>query len=267
MYLIGERINGMFNDIKTAIQTKDEKIIQQWVEKQLSSVVDALDVSVGPAAENPIDAMVWLVKTIRKFTDITLSIDTTKYEVMQAGIETAGVGKSIINSCSADEENLEKFIPLMKKHNSKMIVLTMTKNGIPRDFSSRVELAANIISKCVENEVDIENIFIDAVILPLNVAQDQCVEVLETISQIKLLSNPAPKTILGLSNVSQKTSSRSLINRTFLVLALSRGLDAAILDVNDRELIISMITAEFLLNKHIYCDNFIDSYLKNKKTK
>lgn len=114
----------------------------------------------------------------------------------------------------------------------------------------------------MELGIDTSNLYIDAVILPVNVAQQHAIAVLEIIRQSKLLCDPAPKTILGLSNVSQGTVCRPLVDRTFLVMALASGLDSAIVNPLDKDLIDSMITAELLLGKNIYCDSFLDAYRK-----
>jgi 5-methyltetrahydrofolate corrinoid/iron sulfur protein methyltransferase len=65
-----------------------------------------------------------------------------------------------------------------------------------------------------------------------------------------------------LSNVSQGTHVRSLVNRTFLVMAVASGLDAAILDPLDTGLMDAMITAELIMNKQIYCDSYLEAYRK-----
>jgi 5-methyltetrahydrofolate corrinoid/iron sulfur protein methyltransferase len=256
MYIIGERINGMFKDVARAIKTKDKKIIQDLVLKQIQAGASALDVNVGTAAAEPITAMEWLVDSIQEVTDITLAVDTTKLAVMEAGLKRCK-SKPIINSTSADDEKLNNFIPLAKKHNASLIGLTMSKKGIPQDAPSRIELAAKIVSCWQEAGLDTKDLFIDAVILPVNVAQAHCPEVLEAIRQTKMLAGPPPKTILGLSNVSQGAKYRSLINRTYLVMALTSGLDAAILDPLDKELMEAALSAELLLNKTIYCDSYL----------
>jgi 5-methyltetrahydrofolate corrinoid/iron sulfur protein methyltransferase len=96
--------------------------------------------------------------------------------------------------------------------------------------------------------------------LPCNVTQPTAGHVLEAIRNVKLLADPPPKTVLGLSNVSQGTQQRELINRTYLVMALCAGLDAAIVDVLDAELMDAMITAELLMNRAVYCDDFLRAY-------
>lgn len=261
MYIIGERINGMFEDIKKAIISRDEGILRDWVARQKDAGADALDVNVGPASAEPVQAMEWLVKTIRKFADLPLSIDTTKFDVMEKGLALAGEG-SILNSVNGDNEKLDRFLPLVKKYKTKFIALTMDKKGIPKDCEGRVEIAANIVAKAVEYEIDINDIFIDAVILPVGVAQEHLPEVLETIKQVKMISDPSPRTVLGLSNVSQKTLDRPLINRTYLIMAVAFGLDSAILDPTDKPLVDAGITAELLMNKAIYCDNYLEAYRK-----
>ena len=65
---------------------------------------------------------------------------------------------------------------------------------------------------------------------------------------------------MGLSNLSQGTSERSLINRIFLAMAISRGMDSAIVDVLDEALMNVVATAEMLMNKQIYSDSFLKAY-------
>jgi 5-methyltetrahydrofolate corrinoid/iron sulfur protein methyltransferase len=45
-------------------------------------------------------------------------------------------------------------------------------------------------------------------------------------------------------------------------MAIGSGLDAAILDPLDKELMDGLITAELILEKQIYCDSYLDAYRK-----
>jgi 5-methyltetrahydrofolate corrinoid/iron sulfur protein methyltransferase len=77
----------------------------------------------------------------------------------------------------------------------------------------------------------------------------------------KIMSDfPGVNTICGLSNVSFGLPERRLINRSFLVLCMSYGLSAAILDPTDKQLMASLLAAEMLLGRDEYCENFIDAY-------
>ncbi len=259
MYVVGELINGMYKDVRRAIQDKDKLLIQSLAKRQLEAGADALDVNVGPAAVDPLIAMEWLINSIQEVTNAPLCIDSTKFNVIEKGLQLTR-SKAIINSTSADDDKLEKYIGLAKKYDARLIALTMDKKGVPRDRATRTELALKIVSKAMELDFSVDNLFIDPVVLPSNVAQAQGVELLESLKEFKLLCDPAPNSIVGLSNVSQGTSERNLINRTFLVMAISSGLGAAILDPLDKDLMDAMITCELLLNKNIYCDSFLTAY-------
>ncbi|NIM05384.1 MAG: dihydropteroate synthase [Armatimonadetes bacterium] len=266
MYVIGERINGMFKDVRKAIQECNTEIVQNLAKAQLEAGANALDVNVGPAAADATEAMVWLVQTIRQVTQAPLAIDTTKPEVMEAGLAEAGAG-SIINSTTGQEEKLTVFMPMAQKHKAAIIALTIDEKGIPRDAAGRTEIALRIVASAFENGIeDMQRLFIDPVILPVNVAQTVPQQVMDALREVRLLSDPPPKTVLGLSNVSQGTALRSLINRTYLVMAIAAGLDGAILDPMDEELMNAGITAELLLDKQVYCDDYLKAYLSSVKS-
>lgn len=260
MLVIGERINGMFSDVGKAIAAKDKTVIQDLAQRQVSGGASILDVNVGPASADAKDAMKWLVETIQEVVNVPLCLDSTKSDVIEAGLRLVKQ-KAIINSTTAAQEKLDVLIPMAKKYNAGLIGLTMEK-GIPRDRNERSQYAAQIISACMEAELNLSDLYLDPIILPVNVAQPQALEVLEAIREFQLLSDPPPKTVVGLSNVSQGTEHKSLINRTFMIMAVAMGLEAAIADPMDRELMDAVVTADLLLNKHIYCASFMDAYKK-----
>ena len=261
MFIIGELINGMYTNIGNAIKEKDKSAIQKCARLQVDAGADALDVNCGTASKKPLEDIQWLVQVIREVTDKPLAIDSSKPQVIEAGLKAAKAG-TIINSTTADAQKLDVLIPLAKQYNAKLIGLTISSKGIPQNKDQRLESAATIVAACEEKAFPIEDLYIDPIVLPVNVAQAQMKDILESIREFKIISQPSPKTIVGLSNVSQGTKARSLVNRTFLTMALAYGLDAAILDPLDKDLMDSLITAELVLNNHIYCDSFLNAYRK-----
>lgn len=261
MLVIGELINGMYREIGRAIAEKDKAVIQKVAKQQVDAGAHLLDVNTGPLSKNPAEDMKWLTDTIQGAVDAPLCFDSTRPAAIEAGLKLAK-HKAMINSTSADDEKLNTLLPLAKKYNARIIGLTMDKTGVPRDRFKRSEHALKIISGCMEHGIDPEDVYIDPIVLPVNVAQPQATEVLESIREFKLISDPPPKTVVGLSNVSQGAKGRDLINRTFLVMAIASGLSAAILNPLDKELMDAMITAELILNKNIYCDSYLDAYRK-----
>jgi len=261
MFVIGELINGMYQVIAQAIKNKDKSAIQKCALAQIEAGADALDVNCGPGSKDPLADIQWLVETIQEVTDKMIVLDSSKAKVIESGLKVIR-NKVMINSTMADPEKLEVLAPLAKKYNAKLIGLAMSSKGVPQNKDQRLELAAVIVAFCQDAGFPIEDLYLDPIVLPVNVGQAQMVDILESIKDFKIISQPAPKTVVGLSNVSQGTSVRGLVNRTFLVMAAAYGLDAAILDPKDTELMNALITAELILNKQIYCDSFLDAYKK-----
>lgn len=256
MFIIAERINGMFKDVGRAIVSRDKKFIQDLAIAQIERGAQALDVNVGPGSSNPFDDMIWLIQVLEEVTDKPLVIDSPSVEVMQKVLPEVK-NPAIINSTTAEDHKLQVLLPLAKQYKAKIIALTIDKGGVPKDAEARLELAVKIITSAQEAGLAVNDVYIDPVLLPVNVAQDHCPEVLRALREVKLLSDPAPLTVVGLSNVSQGAKQRSLINRTFAVMALACGLDAAILDPLDEELIKAIKTAEILLNRQIFCPDYL----------
>jgi len=263
MFVIGERINGMFKEVRKGIEKKDKGIIQNVAKRQLDAGADALDINVGPAKGKALDNMVWLVEAVQEVTDAPLCIDTPKFDVTKAGLE-ACKNPRIINSTKATEEALERYSALAVETKSQLIALTIDATGVPGDADGRVMMGATIVTKCMEAGMNVPDVIIDPVILPVNVAPKGPVAVMEAIRQLKMLSDPPPKFVIGLSNVSQSCRETHVINRIYLAMAISAGLDAAIMDATDKDLMAAGITAELLLEKQIYCDDYINAYMQSK---
>jgi 5-methyltetrahydrofolate corrinoid/iron sulfur protein methyltransferase len=256
MIIVGEKINGMFKAVGKAIDTRDKKVIQKLAIDQLNAGAHILDVNTGPGVENAPEVMKWLVHTIQEVTDAPLAIDTPNIETMIAGVKEVK-GRVLINSCTAESEKMTKLFPLAKECNAEVICVTLNEKGIPSDPTGRCELAMQLITNAMELGISTEMLYLDPIILPIAAAQDQTENIFETLSLFKKLCEPAPKTIVGLSNVSSGTKERPLINRTYLIMLMAHGLDAAVLNPLDTELMNAVKTAEILLNKKLYCDDYL----------
>ena len=261
MIIIGELINGMYKDVARAIANREADIIQHLALEQVKEGASMLDVNTGPYSKDPVGDMKWLVETIQTAVEVPLSLDSTRADVIEEGLKLARK-RAVINSTSADAEKMDIIFGLAKRYNAQIIGITMDRSGVPNNKEKRLEIAQAMVAKAIECAINTEDLYLDPVLLPLNVAQAQALEVLESIREFRLLCNPPPQTVFGLSNLSQGIKARSLINRTFLTMAIANGLTSVILDPLDKKLMDALITAELLLNKNIYCESFLDAYRK-----
>lgn len=256
MLVISERLNGLFKAVGNALDARDKQALQNLTLEQVKLGANMLDVNTGPGRDDTAADLAWMIETIQEATDTPLCIDTPKMDAMEAGLEVVK-GKVLINSTTAEANKMEKLFPIAAKYNADIIALTLDEKGIPNDAASRGEMALTMITKAMEHGVPTENIYLDPLILPVGAAQDQGPKVLEALDMFRTLCDPAPKTVVGLSNISNNTKQRPLINRTYLIMLMAHGLDAAIMDPADAELMNAVKTSEILMNKKLYADDFL----------
>lgn len=239
MLLIGENIHIISKTIQSALAERNEEFVLNMIKKQ--SHMDYIDLNVGPAKKQLEGVLSWLCTLVESNTDLKISLDSTNSEEIRRGLEASKNPQNcLINSTSADEARLEKSTALAAEFGSSLIALTMNKElGIPKFADERLNLAFEIFEKCTETGIKNGKIFFDPLILPISVDQSQAQESLNTITMIKESFDPSVMTTIGLSNISNGSPSeiRPLINRVFAVLAHGAGLDSAIIDSFDAELI------------------------------
>lgn len=259
MIIIGEKINVMSKSLGKAMQERNPEPILEMAKKQVEAGANYLDINIGPATKGGPELMEWLVTTIQSEMDIPLSLDTTNYEAMEAGLKVHK-GKAIVNSASGEPERLEKMSDLAAKYNAALIGLCLTSEGIPRDASERAAVATEILMKTMEKGIPTEDLYLDPLVLPVSVAQKDAQEVMEAIKVFKQLADPPPKTVVGLSNVSNSTPDavKSWLDRTLLAMLMAVGLDGAILNPLDKDLMATLKTALVFRNEILYCHSYLD---------
>jgi 5-methyltetrahydrofolate corrinoid/iron sulfur protein methyltransferase len=268
MIIFSERINGMYRDVRKAINGRDKSVVQELTKEQVAGGADVMDINLGPTKGDPVENFVWLAETVREVTDLPISLDSAKPKVLAEAVprvkQALPDAKLVINSSTAEPDCMAKLVPVAAENGASIIGLTMDHEGVPGDVEKRVECGATFFMTAMEAGILPDDIYLDPIILPVNVAPKQPLHVMEAIRQLGMLSDPPPHFILGLSNVSQKCLMRHLINRTYLVMCIPAGLDAAIMDAADRELVEAALSAEVLLEKHLYSDDYIKAWKMQK---
>jgi 5-methyltetrahydrofolate corrinoid/iron sulfur protein methyltransferase len=268
MIIFSERVNGMYRDVRGAINERDKKIVQDLTREQVAGGADVIDVNIGPTKGDPLASFVWLAEAVHEVTDKPISLDSAKAnllaQVVPAVRNALPEAKLILNSCTAAPEYMDKLIPVAAENRTGMIGLTMDQDGVPGNVEKRVECGAVVLMSAMEAGIPVEDIYLDPITLPINAAFKQQENVVNAIRELAIVNDPPPHFIIGLSNVSTKCLLNSLLNRTFLVMCMTAGLDAAIMDAADKDLVEAAVTAEVLLGKHLYSDDFIKAWKMQK---
>lgn len=254
MIFIGERINTGFKDVKQAVMDKNPAPLQKWARRQAKAGATFLDVNLGAVSAKPED-MCWMIETVQDAVETPICIDTNKPNILAEAIKVCRPGM-LINSTTAADEKLDAMMPIAAEHNASIIGLSMDETGTPKSADKRVENAGKVLAKAMELGIEPDRVFLDPIVMPLKYMQDQATMILEAARQFTLFSDPPPHMVFGLSNISNGTTHKKLINRTFLVMGIGCGVDAAICDVLDTDLVNAAKTADLVMNREIYADSY-----------
>ena len=228
--IIGERINPTGKKLfKQALVENNIDYILTQALSQINGGAELLDVNVGHPEIDEKQMMVRVLKAIQSVCDAPLQIDSTKPEVLDAGLRYYN-GKPIINSVNGEEKSLASVLPLVKKYGASVVGLTLDENGIPKTAEGRFAIAKRIVERAEALGIDRRDVYIDCLTLTVSAEQDACRETLKALHRVK--TELGCKTCLGVSNISFGLPNRELVNRTFLTMAMEEGLDLPIINPN-----------------------------------
>jgi cobalamin-dependent methionine synthase I len=261
MLVIGELINATRKKVGAAIENRDAAFIRELAERQTQAGADIIDVNAGiPGREA--ESLEWLIGVVQEVTDLPLSIDSSDPEAVRRAIPLCK-RRPLLNSITDLFESSAGFLPILKEHHPRVIALCMSPAGTPSGVDDRLQTASRLVETLTSAGIELNDIFVDPCVLPISTGSEQGPAVLEAISRI-MKEFPGVHTSVGLSNVSFGIPARKLVNEVFLMLLLARGLDAAILDPCDHQLMANIIAAEALLGRDEFCVKYLRAFRTGK---
>ena len=169
----------------------------------------------------------------------------------------------LINSITLEAERLHTLLPLALEYNSGVIALCQSSDMLAHTATQKLELAAQLIEKVIHAGISLDKLYIDPLVYPLSSDPQSGVATLAAIEQIMSLY-PGVHTVCGLTNISYGLPNRSLVNRSFLIACISRGLDAAIIDPTDNRTYGALKAATMIMGLDDYCMEFVTAYREGR---
>jgi 5-methyltetrahydrofolate--homocysteine methyltransferase len=262
MLIVGELINSSRKVIKAAIDAEDAEAIKKIAKDQAESGAGYIDVNAGTYVGKEDRYMKWLVETVQKAVDIPCCIDSPDPKVVEAALELHK-GTPMINSISLEKERWDALMPVVAGSDVKVIALCMSDSGMPESKDDRLSIAGELVNSLVKNNVPVENIYVDPLVQPISTNDSYGMEFMNAVEAI-MTEFPGVHTICGLSNISYGLPERKLLNQTFMVMAICKGLDSAIINPLDTRMMASVYAAETLAGRDEFCGNYLAAYREEK---
>lgn len=232
--LIGERINPTGKKrFQQALRDGDIGYILNEAITQEEKGVHVLDVNVGLPEINEVEMLTSCVREIQSVTSLPLQIDTSNPEAMEQALRIYN-GKAMVNSVSGKQESMDAILPLVAKYGGVVVCLTLDEQGIPDTAEGRYAIAEKIYGEAKKYGIPPCDLIFDPLAMAISSDPHGAQVTLDTISLIRQRLDG--KCSLGVSNVSFGLPNRDLITASFFLMALERGLAAAIMNPFSMEL-------------------------------
>ncbi len=262
MIIIGELINASRKAIGAAIEGKDAEAIKKVARDQFEAGANFIDVNAGIFVGEEPAYLKWLVETVQEEVDAPCAIDSPDPKAIEAGL-AVHKGTPMINSISLEKERYDKLLPILAGTDLRVIALCMSDEGMPETVEDRLKIADKLVNGLIQKNVKVENIFVDPLVQPISVNNTFGVEFLDSVEEI-MKRFPGIHTACGLSNISYGLPARKFMNQAFMVMAIAKGLDGAIMNPLDQKMMANIIAAEALAGKDKFCMSYLKAFRAKK---
>lgn len=249
MIIIGEKINGAIPAVRQAIAERNADFITERTLLQVQAGAEYLDCAPSTAPEIEYETMCWLIDRMQSATEVPLCIDSPNAKLLARILEEGRVKKpGMVNSVNEEGDKCETIFPLIAGTDWNVIGLTCDRDGIPAQPEKKIDIAKSIIDKAVKYGVRLENLHIDPCVMALATMPSAMLD-LET--AIRGIHEYAPQVKLtgAISNVSFEMPARRFVNMGCMAYAIRAGLDSAILDPCNNDLMSLIYACEALTMK------------------
>jgi 5-methyltetrahydrofolate--homocysteine methyltransferase len=258
MIIIGEKINGSIPSMAKAIAEKNEDHIRNLAKRQADAGASFIDVcaSVSPDAE--LETLKWLIGLVQEVTDTPISIDSPNAKVFAQAMEFCK-RPGLINSVSMEGDKIERVFPIIAGTKWECITLLCDDTGIPKSAKKRLGVFDAIMKKAEDYKISPARLHVDPVVEMLCASEDGIGKITTTIKTVKERC-PDIHVTGGASNISYNLPLRKFINRGFIILCMGAGMDSAIVDPLNQDMLGLIYAAEALLGRDEMCMEYIGAY-------
>ena len=259
MIIVGELSNASRKAIKAAIEAQDAQAIKKVAKDQHAAGATYIDVNAGVFVGKEADYLRWLVEVTQEAIDgAPCCIDSPDPKSIEVAL-SVHKGIAIINSISLEKERYEALLPVVAGTDLKVVALCMSDKGMPETAEDRLKIADELINKLVQNNIPLDNIYVDPLVQPVGARNDYGIEFLNAIDGI-MTRFKGVHTMCGLSNISYGLPQRKFLNMVFAMMAIAKGLDGLIINPLDKQMMAGIIAAETLAGRDDYCGSYLQAY-------
>lgn len=258
MIIIGEKLNGSIPSVAKAIADKDAELIKERARKQAEAGATFLDVCASVEEDVEVETLKWMIDLVQEVTDTPICVDSPSAKSCVAAIPFCK-RPGLVNSVSLEGDKIDRIFPVIADTDWECVALLCDNDGIPDSVERRMKVFHGIMEKAKEYGIAPSRLHIDPLVVTLSTDETALTVFADCCRQIKA-EYPEIHITSGLSNISFGLPVRKNINQAFMVLAMNAGMDSAIVDPTNKNMIGMIYATDALLERDEYCLNYIGKF-------
>lgn len=258
MIIIGEKLNGSIPSVAKAIAEKDADLIRERARMQAEAGATFLDVCASVEEDVEVETLKWMIDLVQEVTDTPICVDSPSAKSCVAAIPFCK-RPGLINSVSLEGDKIDTIFPVIADTGWECVALLCDNDGIPDSVERRMKIFFGIMEKAKQYGIAPSRLHIDPLVVTLGTDQTALTVFADCCRRIKY-EYPEIHITSGLSNISFGLPVRKNINQAFMVLAMNAGMDSAIVDPTNKNMIGMIYATNALLERDEYCLQYIDKF-------
>ena len=258
MIIIGEKINGSIPAVKEAIEKRDAAFIADRAVKQAGAGAHFIDVCASTAPEHEIETLKWLMAVVQEAVETPLCIDSPNPRAIEAVFQYANK-PGLLNSISEEGDKCALLLPLLAGNSWEVVGLTCDNSGIPCDLETKLKITGSMVEKADKFVITPDRIHIDPCVMALSTENNSLLNLEAEIRAIKA-RYPTIHVTGAISNISFGLPLRPLLNKTAMAFAIAAGMDSAVLDPLNRDMMGTIFATYALLGQDKHCRKYSKAY-------
>ena len=217
-----------------------------------------LDVCASVEEAVEVETLKWMINLVQEVTDTPICVDSPSARSCVAAIPFCK-RPGLINSVSLEGDKIDTIFPVIADTDWECVALLCDNDGIPDSVERRMKIFFGIMEKAKQYGIAPSRLHIDPLVVTLGTDQTALTVFADCCRRIKY-EYPEIHITSGLSNISFGLPVRKNINQAFMVLAMNAGMDSAIVDPTNKNMIGMIYATNALLERDEYCLQYIDKF-------
>lgn len=278
MIIIGEKINGAIPVVAKAIAERDAEFIRERAKAQIAAAQDEdyfeepvplyIDVCASTDPTVEVETLKWMIEEVEsvipdELENVAIAVDSPSAAVCAEAFKFCK-RTGIVNSVSMEKDEQGRVktdivFPAIADTDWGCIAL-LCESGIPQSVEDRMAVFEKIMAKAKEYGIAPNRLYIDPLVEAAATNQAAFTLFSECCRRIKA-QYPDIHITSGLSNISFGFPGfRKPLNMAFMALAMQAGMDSAIVDPTNKDMVGLMYATELLTEQDEDCMNYIAAH-------